>query len=92
MATVARFEYDFYEPNGFAPGSERSISFGPWPWFRKAVIATAQPFDLSNSNRSLSVISINLRTTPDQFVDIRVRNVGVDVMYIYYVTLAEIGP
>lgn len=92
MAAVARFEYDFYEPNGFAPGTERSISFGPWPWARKAVVATAQPFPLSTSTRLLSVTSINLRTTPDEFVDIRVRNVGVDIMYIYYVTLAEIGP
>lgn len=64
MGALAHYQYDYYEPAGFKPGEERIL---PFNWYRKAVVATAQPFDLSTSDRRLIVTAIGLRTIPDQY-------------------------
>ena len=99
VATVALYHYEFYEPSGsgFPPGSARTWWFGPWDWYKKAVVVTAMPFDFSTENRELKVTDISLRTTPnqpaaDKYVVATVRNVGQDTVLIYYIELAEIAP
>ena len=87
----------YYIPSGFPPGSARIHWFGPWDWYKKAVVVTAMPFDASTSNRELKVTDISLRTTPnqpvaDKYVYATVRNVGLDTVYIYYIELAQIAP
>jgi hypothetical protein len=95
MATVAHYQYDFLDSVGFAPGEVRIWRFGPFSWFRKAVVATAQPFSLSTQDRTLTT-EINLQTTPnspagDEWVNVTVRNIGVDTIVIYYITLGVIA-
>jgi hypothetical protein len=92
LATVSLYHYTFYSPPSlFYPGTERRVSFGPWPWYGKAVVVTAHPFDASNQDRTL-VTDVSVRTTPDHFVVVTVRNVGVNAIAIYYIDLAVIEP
>lgn len=92
MATVNHFFYEFTVSGGFAPGAAQLITLGPFDWKRKAVIATAQPFDAASSNRTLSVTATDMQTTPTQFFHATVRNIGQDTIFIYYLSVAEVAP
>ncbi|GHC60214.1 hypothetical protein ABZ419_16765 [Streptomyces cinnamoneus] len=92
MASVTHFHYEFSDSNGFAPGTSRGFFFGPYAWNQSAVLVNAHPFDASGSDRTLVVTEVRRRTTPDQFVEITVRNTGRDTMYIWYVELGLISP
>jgi hypothetical protein len=89
MATLLHFELYYYYPGGFYPGQTHTHRYRR-DWFRQAVVATAQPFAASNSDRTLTT-ELSLRTTPDQLVEVTIRNVGRDPMFIYYVTLEVMG-
>jgi hypothetical protein len=92
MATVNHYFYEFNVAGGFAPGQTRIVTLGPFDWKRKAVVATAQPFDASNSNRTLSVTATDMQTTPTQFFHAVVRNIGQDTVFIYYVSVGVVAP
>ena len=92
MATVSFYQYQ-YATSGFYPGTERRHSFGPSPTSLKAIAVTAHPFDAENQNRTL-VTDVSVQTTTQQshYVNVVVRNVGRDMVGIYYINLAAIGP
>jgi hypothetical protein len=92
MATVNHFFYEFTVSGGFAPGTSQVVTLGPFDWLRKAVIATAQPFDAANSNRTLSVTSTDMQTTPTQFFHAVVRNIGQNTITIYRLSVGVIAP
>jgi hypothetical protein len=97
MATVNYYQYEHLEKGGFQPGTEVTWWFGPWPWIKKGVAVTAQPFDLSTADRALAVTEIRVRTVPaqptgDEYVYATIRNVGHDPIVIYYISLIEIAP
>jgi hypothetical protein len=96
VATVALYQYSYYEPSGFSPGEVRMRWYGPWDWNGKAVVVTAMPFDSSTSHREL-IVDYGMQTTPnepvgDKYVHATIRNVGRDTLYIYAIELAEIAP
>jgi|tagenome__1003787_1003787.scaffolds.fasta_scaffold19558689_2 hypothetical protein len=92
MATVSHFFYEFSVSGGFAPGQSQIVTLGPFDWKRKAVMATAQPFDASSSNRTLSVTSTDMQTTPTQYFHAVVRNTGQDTVFIYYLSVGVVAP
>jgi hypothetical protein len=94
MATVSLYHITVYTPPYlFYPGTERRHSFGPWPWYNKAVAVTVHPFDATNQDRTLVAdVSVRTTTAQNEFLNVIVRNVGRDAIAIYYIDLAEIGP
>ena len=97
MATLNHYQYTHYNGSAFQPGDEHRWTFGPWNWRQKAVVLTAQPFDLSTADRTLAVTDLRVRTVPaqpaaDHYVEATIRNVGRDAIVIYYMSLVEIGP
>ena len=75
------FHYGPYTYVGyFPPGAQHSWGFGPWPWYAKAVVVTADPIQMPGQDRSLSVTSVTFRAAPngDRFLYCTVRNVGID--------------
>jgi hypothetical protein len=92
MATVNHFFYEFNVSAGFAPGQSRVITLGPFDWKKKAVVATAQPFDAANQSRTLSVASTDMQTTPTQFFHAVVRNTGQSTVFIYYLSVGVTAP
>jgi hypothetical protein len=96
LATVHHYQYTHYNGTVFPPGGVHWWTFGPWDWYKKGVVVTAQPFSLSTAHRELAVTDLRVRSVPAQpvaeyYVDLNVRNVGPDPVVIYYVTLVEIG-
>jgi hypothetical protein len=104
MATLNHYTYDFYEGGTpFSPGQARSYCFGgppandpngPWfDWFRKAVVASAEPFDASGQDRTLVVEQIRHRSIDagKRYVCITIRNIGTSPALIWYVTLGVIS-
>ncbi|MFG2997783.1 hypothetical protein [Streptomyces sp. NPDC048340] len=92
MANLAHFHYEFFEQGGFDPGATRSYVIGPWPWNQSAVVVSAHPFDAPGQDRALDVTEVRRRTTPDQFLEFTVRNVGRDRALIWYVEIGLISP
>lgn len=104
MATLNRYTYDYYEGGtAFAPGQTRSYCFGgppasdpngPWfDWFRKAVVASAEPFDATGQSRTLTIEQIRHLSVDagKRYACITIRNIGVNPIYIWYVTLAVVS-
>ena len=81
MATVFRYgPYVWISADGAPPGAQHFWTFGPWPWWGKAVFITATPFSLAGANRSMTVTSISSRANAigENFIDCTVRNIGPD--------------
>jgi hypothetical protein len=93
MASVFHFgPYEWYKGTAFLPGQEHTWWFGPFDWRQKAVVITAHPFDATGSNRRLSVTYIDSQTTPDRYINCRIRNIGPDPIYIYYIYVGGTAP
>ncbi|MGY1695582.1 hypothetical protein ACI780_11770 [Geodermatophilus sp. SYSU D00814] len=104
MPTLNHYTYDYYEGGTlFQPGQTRTYFYGgplgsdpdgPWfDWFRKAVVASAQPFDATGQDRTLVVEQIRHRSIDagKRYVSITIRNVGVHAAVIWYVTLGVVS-
>jgi hypothetical protein len=84
---------------GFTPGKTRRRRFGAYNWDKSVLVVTARPFPEPNTTRVLSVTEVgsqSLSVTPgvpgDRYVTATVRNVGMDNVFIYSLTLAVIRP
>lgn len=101
MASLAVFDYYFYEPSlgVFYPGQRRTKWFS-WDWRGKSATATAQPFDAWGQDRQLTVENLSMRTfglidpnaPPIQYVTLEVVNTGRDPIMIYTVQLVAFIP
>jgi hypothetical protein len=95
VATTQWYRFDFLDGAGFAPGQVRTWEHD-WPgglWFGKAVVVTAQPFDASGQNRSLTVTNVShiSRDYNERRLRYTIQNNGVDTVIIYYVFIGIIA-
>lgn len=104
MATLNHYTYDYYEGGTLSqPGQTQTYHYGgppandpdgPWfNWSRKAVVASAQPFDATGQDRTLVVERIGHRSIDPgkRYVTVTIRNVGVAATAIWYVTLGVVS-
>ena len=96
MASVQWYRFDFLDdqPGRFQPGQTRTweIDWAGGQFFGKAVVITAQPFDASNQDRSLTVTNVSLRSTDAQERNLlfTIQNNGPNTIVIYYVFMGVI--
>lgn len=95
MATTLWYRFDFLDAAGFGPGQVRTWQYD-WAggqWAGKAVVVTAQPFDASGQNRSLTVTNVSHLSLDYNQRRLRftVQNNGVDNVVIYYVFMGIIA-
>jgi hypothetical protein len=96
MAQVNHYEYHQYDLPPFQPGTARTRWYGPWPWTFKGVVVTAAPFNAAADHRALEVTDVQVLSEPaepsgDLYVSATFRNVGLDPIVLWYVTLVEIA-
>ena len=97
MGTVNVYQFYYYEPAlGLLYPGQRRTKFYTWDWVNKSATATAMPFDAWGQDRSLEVQNLRMRTyglndpntSPIQYLQLDVVNVGRDSVAIYWVELA----
>ena len=104
MATVDHAHFEFFEANGFQPGTTQNKKIylpaaAAGHYVQTAVAATAAPFTAANENRQLRVTTESIKsenpnpgTNDEPVVRLKVESIGPDAPLIWYLNLSLIDP
>jgi hypothetical protein len=88
----------YFNSVGLAPGQNFLVAWGPSNFFQRVITVTAHPFfpvdDLPPADRRLTVPYVHIHSPRKggYYVHAAIRNVGLDIVDYFYVSMSGVLP